>query len=240
MIEVEKSYRNRLNGMNFIDLFCGLGGFRLAFESYGAKCVFSSDIDKFVQETYKNNYNELPQGDITKINEKDIPKHDILCAGFPCQAFSISGKRKGFEDVRGTLFFDIVRIAKYHKPKVMLLENVKNLQKHDNGNTFKVITEIIKGIGYTPFYKVLSASNYGIPQSRERIYIVCIRNDFKIESFKFPTPISKDVCVEDILIHDGSEEQYKIKNKEFIINDIKAQQENFLNINKPIRIRVCQ
>jgi len=123
----------------FIDLFAGIGGFRIALEKQGAKCVFTSEWDADAQKTYYENFGDMPQGDITKINEKDIPKHDILCAGFPCQAFSISGKQQGFKDARGTLFFDIARIAKYHQPKVLFLENVKNLVKHYNGNTLKII-----------------------------------------------------------------------------------------------------
>src|SRR3989338_3977739 len=116
--------------LKFIDLFAGIGGFRIALEKHGAKCVFTSEWDEPAQITYKENFGDMPHGDITKINEADIPKHDILCAGFPCQAFSISGKQKGFKDARGTLFFDIARIAKHHKPRVLFLENVKNLVKH--------------------------------------------------------------------------------------------------------------
>jgi len=124
----------KLKGYKFIDLFCGIGGFHLALSSFGAQCVFASDIDKEACAVYEKNFNMKPDGDITKIEAKDIPKHDILCAGFPCQPFSISGNQKGFDDEkgRGKLFFDIVRIAKYHKPKVLLLENVKNFEKHDN------------------------------------------------------------------------------------------------------------
>ena len=201
MIELDKKYSNKLNGKKFIDLFCGLGGFRLALESYGAKCVFSSDIDKHVSETYRDNFGDYPLSDITKVDERDIPKHDILCAGFPCQAFSISGKQKGFEDTRGTLFREVVRIAKYHQPELLLLENVKNLEKHDNGRTFKVIKENIENIGYNMYSKVINASRYGVPQSRERIYMVCIRKDVDNKNYKFPLPINKERCVKDILIN---------------------------------------
>ncbi len=126
-----------LKKMKFIDLFAGIGGFRYALENLGATCVFSCEWDKFCRESYKLNFNEIPHGDITQINEKDIPKHDILCAGFPCQPFSVSGKQKGFNDTRGTLFFDIARIVKYHKPKIILLENVKNLKAHNGGEHLK-------------------------------------------------------------------------------------------------------
>ena len=125
--------------LKFIDLFAGIGGFRIALERQGAECVFSSEWDKHAQTTYKENFGEMPAGDITKISEKDIPEHDILCGGFPCQAFSISGKQRGFNDTRGTLFFDIARIVRWHKPKVLFLENVKNLTKHCHGSTLKVI-----------------------------------------------------------------------------------------------------
>ena len=139
MINLEQEYKNSLKNISFIDLFSGIGGFKLALESFGANCIYSIDIDKHASLTYEKNFGYNPKGDIKDINEKDIPKHDILCAGFPCQAFSISGKQKGFKDTRGTLFFDIARIAKYHSPKVLFLENVKNLVNHDNGKTFKII-----------------------------------------------------------------------------------------------------
>src|SRR5690606_22293559 len=142
-------------------------------------------------KVYEKNFGIKPFGDITKIKESDIPKHDILCAGFPCQAFSISGKQKGFEDTRGTLFFDIARITKFHKHKVLFLENVKNLIKHDKGNTIKTIIRTLSELVYTVHYEILNAGNYGLPQNRERIYIVCFRNDLNIKEFHFPEPIKK-------------------------------------------------
>ncbi|MBO5738946.1 DNA cytosine methyltransferase [bacterium] len=156
----------------FIDLFCGLGGFRIAFESLGCECVFSSDNDKYVQKTYELNFGELPFGDITKINEKDIPNHDILCAGFPCQPFSIGGKRQGFEDTRGTLFFEVLRITKEKQPKIIFLENVAGLSNHDNGKTMKTILDCLKEIGYIPFFKIINAKDVGYPQNRSRWYCV--------------------------------------------------------------------
>ena len=123
-----------LQGITFIDLFCGIGGFHSALSSLGGQCVFASDIDKHAAESYKKNYGIVPYGDITKIDVKSIPNHDIICAGFPCQPFSISGNQKGFDDPRGKLFFNVVEIAKHHKPKVIFLENVKNFEKHDKGN----------------------------------------------------------------------------------------------------------
>src|SRR3989338_8067287 len=185
--------------IKFIDLFAGIGGFRIALEKNGAKCVFTSEWDKEAQKTYFENFGEVPNGDITKIDEKDISKHDIICAGFPCQAFSISGKQKGFKDARGTLFFDIARFAKYHQPKVLFLENVKNLVKHYHGNTLKIILGILDEIGYNAYYKVLVASHYGVPQARERIYIAAFRKDLGVSYFYFPKPTYKKIYVKDIL-----------------------------------------
>jgi len=172
-----------------IDLFAGIGGIRKGFKNIfkeDIEFVFSSEIDKNAQKTYYLNYKELPCGDITKIDEKDIPPHDIILAGFPCQAFSVAGYRKGFEDTRGTLFFDVARIAKYHKPKVILLENVKGFVNHDNGNTFKVVKKTLCDLGYKVFTKVLNTKEFDIPQNRERIYIIALLN--KDSDFSFPIP----------------------------------------------------
>lgn len=139
----------------FIDLFAGIGGFRLALESLGGECVFSAEINPHACEMYQANYGENPKNDITKIDPKTIPDFDILCAGFPCQAFSIAGKQKGFEEARGTLFFDICKVLNEKKPKVVFLENVKNLKIHDNGNTLKVILSSLENLGYTVSYQVL-------------------------------------------------------------------------------------
>lgn len=235
MINVGNEYKEKLKGKKFIDLFCGLGGFRLALESYGAECVYSSDIDKNVSATYMDNFGDYPLSDITKVKENDIPSHDILCAGFPCQAFSISGKQRGFEDTRGTLFRDVIRIAQYHKPKILLLENVKNLEKHDNGKTFQVIKENIENIGYNMYYKVLNASDYGVPQARERIYMVCIRRDIDNKNFKFPKPFKIERCVRDILLTTGEEKQYIIK-KQYLLDETKIKNNSLFIEKKPIRI----
>lgn len=158
--------------VRFIDLFCGIGGIRLGMESQGFKCVFSCDINKECQRTYSENFKEVPFGDITLIDEKSIPDHDILCAGFPCQPFSISGKQRGFEDTRGTLFFDICRILEEKKPSVVFLENVKHLVHHNQGKTLKTIIEKLESLGYNVSWKVLNGSDYGVPQNRERIIII--------------------------------------------------------------------
>ena len=196
VVELIKS----LKGQTFIDLFAGLGGFRIALESLGAKCVYSNEWDKYAQEVYQMNFDEIPEGDITKVNAEEIPNHDILCAGFPCQAFSISGKRQGFEDSRGTLFFDVARIVKEKKPKVVFMENVKNFSTHDNGNTLGVVEKTMVELGYTFYWSVLNSLDYGVPQKRERIYMVCFRNDLNVNDFEFPKPFKLNKFVEDFLL----------------------------------------
>ncbi len=193
----------------FIDLFAGIGGIRLAYQNNGGKCVFSSEWDKFSKQTYEANFGEVPFGDITQISEKEIPDHDILLGGFPCQPFSIAGVSKknslgrqhGFLDkTQGTLFFDIARIIKHKKPKAFMLENVKNLVSHDKKKTFKVITEILSELGYSLHYKILDGQNY-VPQHRERIVIVGFKKSiFKgKETFEFPEPTNKSYVIREIL-----------------------------------------
>lgn len=173
-----------MNNFTFIDLFAGIGGMRIPFENKGGTCVFSSEWDKHAQQTYTYNFGETPAGDITKINESNIPDHDILLAGFPCQPFSIIGDKHGFTDTRGTLFFDIARILKYKQPKAFLLENVKQLLTHDKSQTFKIIQEHLTSLGYFTYYKVLNALHFGLPQKRERIFIIGFRESI---DFTFPT-----------------------------------------------------
>ncbi len=176
----------------FIDLFAGIGGFRLAMQNLGGKCVFTSEWDKEAKRTYKANFGERPFGDITKEETKAfIPDgFDLLCAGFPCQAFSIAGKRGGFEDTRGTLFFDVAEIIKRKKPKAVFLENVKGLRNHNGGKTLATILNVLRNdLGYfVPEPKIINAKDFGVPQNRERIYIVGFRNDLGIESFEYPKP----------------------------------------------------
>jgi len=180
--------------IKFIDLFAGIGGIRIGMGD--AECVFSSEIDIFARETYKANFNETPSGDITKIPASEIPTFDILLAGFPCQPFSQAGLRKGFDDIRGTLFFEIYRILKHHKPRAALLENVKGLVNHDNGRSLSVIVTMLKSIGYNVFYKVLNAKDFGLPQNRQRIYIVALRDK---SSFEFPISSKRPTRLGDIL-----------------------------------------
>lgn len=193
----------------FIDLFAGIGGIRLAFQNLGGECVFTSEWDTYSKKTYEANFGEVPFGDITKIKENQIPDHDILLGGFPCQPFSIAGVSKknalgrahGFlDETQGTLFFDVARIIKHKKPSAFLLENVKNLVSHDKGNTFKVIKETLKEIGYTIYFKVLDGKHF-VPQHRERIIIVGFKNSIfnGKESFQFPEMGDKKFAIKDIL-----------------------------------------
>lgn len=232
MIRVPHKYENSLKGFNFIDLFAGLGGFRLALQSFGAKCIYSDEWDKNVAKIYKENFHNMPHGDITKIPVKGIPNHDILCAGFPCQAFSISGKELGFQDTRGTLFFNIAKIVKVKHPKIVFMENVRNLVHHDHGKTFKVIRNTMIELGYTFNYKVINASHYGIPQNRERVYMVCFRKNLQINNFHFPLPLKSHPHVKDILIN----ERYVPKNCYKQRSDINIYKEDNTYGNRPIRV----
>jgi DNA (cytosine-5)-methyltransferase 1 len=184
--------------LKFIDLFCGIGGFRVALEERGFQCVFSSDIDLRARKAYEKNFGEAPSGDITKIHESEIPEHDILCAGFPCQSFSISGKMGGVSDPRGQLFYEIKRIAEYRKPSVLLLENVKNILSIDGGNVVKTIKAELDEIGYDLHFDILNASLFGVPQARERVYFVALRKDAKL-SYEPPAPTLKRVFLKDVL-----------------------------------------
>lgn len=187
------------NNFKFIDLFAGIGGIRLGFESVGGHCVFSSEFDEDACKTYEANFHEHPAGDITKIDAKDIPDFDILLGGFPCQAFSIIGKKEGFaNETCGTLFFEIERILKEKRPKAFLLENVKNLKSHDNGNTYKVIKSHLLNLGYNVYESVLNSLDYGVPQRRERIFIAGFLNNVRF-SFPQPVPINQRKNLSDIL-----------------------------------------
>ena len=175
--------------MKFIDLFAGIGGFRMGFEKAGFKCVFSCEIDKNCQEVYQNNFTEKPFDDVNKIQPDALEDFDVLVAGFPCQPFSICGKKQGFEDTRGTLFFEICRIIKTKQPKVIVLENVKHLIHHDRGNTFNVILTSVRNLGYNVTYQILNARNFGVPQHRERIIIIASKGkEFNFSQIKRQFP----------------------------------------------------
>lgn len=192
----EKEEKKKDYKFTFIDLFAGIGGIRMGFEYAGGECVFTSEWDESAQKTYQANFGEIPYGDITKINPEEIPSFDMLLAGFPCQPFSQAGLKKGFGDIRGTLFFDIARIIKYHKPPVVFLENVRNLAGHDKGNTLKVIINTLEELGYRVSYSILNAKEFGLPQNRARLYIIGFKDNV---DFKFPEPSKNKTRVFDIL-----------------------------------------
>ena len=202
------------HSFTFIDLFAGIGGFRIAMQNVGGKCVYTSEWNKDAQKTYRENFGEIPFGDITKESVKNYIPHeiDVLCAGFPCQAFSIAGYQKGFSDTRGTLFFDIEQIVEKHRPKVVFLENVKNLISHDNGKTFNVIIEILEQkLGYKVFHKVLNSMTHAnIPQNRERIFIVAFdpKKVKGFKDFKFPEEIKLTRTIHDILEKGKQDEKF--------------------------------
>lgn len=224
-------YKNKAGDFKFIDLFAGIGGIRLPFQKLGGECVFTSEWDKHARNTYFANYGEVPQGDITKINTQDIPEHDILLGGFPCQTFSQAGKKAGFKDTRGTMFFEIQKILVNKRPKAFLLENVKQLKTHDKGNTLKTILDVLTGndetqipdditmseeakialstkLNYWVTTKVLKAADFGVPQNRERIFIIGFDKDYFGENvdfdklFTWPTGDKTETKVSDILEQD--------------------------------------
>lgn len=201
----------------FIDLFSGIGGMRIAFQNLGGKCVFSSEIDEQAKKTYALNFGDIPDGDITKIDAKEIPDHDILVGGFPCQAFSIAGKRAGFNDTRGTLFFDIARIIKEKKPKAFFLENVKGLTNHRGGKTLETILNVLrKDLKYiVPEPKIMNAKDFGVPQNRERIFIVGFRDDLGIKEsdFFYPEPTDTTKKIRDILEEKAVSAKYYLSTK---------------------------
>ncbi len=186
----------------FIDLFAGIGGFRMALQNLGGKCLFTSEWDEYSKITYQANYGEIPFGDITKEATKNfIPDNfDVLCAGFPCQAFSIAGRRGGFDDTRGTLFFDVAEIIKRKRPKAIFLENVKGLRNHDKGKTLKTILNVLRNdLGYfIPEPEIMNAKHFGVPQNRERIFIVGFRKNLNINEFDYPKPMNKSKVFEDV------------------------------------------
>lgn len=198
-----------MQNKRIIDLFAGIGGIRKGFDNAfrdSVSTVFVSECDKFAQKTYKDNFNDDCgiDGDITKIDETEIPQFDICLAGFPCQAFSLAGKHQGFNDdykgiCRGTLFQEVVRICNYHQPQVIFCENVKGLIFHDKGRTFKIIKSAFESIGYNVYYQVLNSKDFGVPQNRERIYIVCFRKDIDSSFFSFPVGTNSSTCIRDIL-----------------------------------------
>lgn len=186
------------HNFKFIDLFSGIGGFHLGLSKIGGECVFASEILKIACDSYFANYNIQPVGDITKIHASLIPDHDILCAGFPCQAFSNVGKKQGFADPRGELIFEVFRILKNKKPKAFILENVKGLTIHDGGRTLQIILNHLNEVGYNVKYQVLEAKDYGVPQIRKRLFIVGVNKKIKAE-FEFPKPIKLKYSLDKVM-----------------------------------------
>lgn len=205
---------------SFIDLFAGIGGFRIPLQWEGGKCVFSSEFNPGAQKVYEANYGEFPFGDITHIPLELIPQHDILCAGFPCQPFSISGKMKGFEDTRGTLIYSVFKILESKQPKVVFLENVKHLVHHDNGRTLKTILSGLENLGYKHSWKVLNSSNFGVAQNRERIIIIAHKD--KIFDFS-KVKIRKEVLLKDILDDPETTQFDYLEEPYTILDDMKRQ-----------------
>lgn len=203
------SKNERMSDFKVIDLFAGIGGIRLGFEQHGGEGVFASEWDKYAQMTYQANFDEIPYGDITQIEPEEIPAFDVLLGGFPCQPFSQAGLKKGFADTRGTLFFDVARIVNYHRPRVVFLENVKRFKTHDKGNTFNVVQTVLEEMGYEVHAKVLNAKDFGVPQNRERIYIVAFLGE---TNFKFPEPLGLETRVGDIL-QKKVDEKYTISDR---------------------------
>ena len=202
---------NDTKKFKYIDLFAGIGGFHIAMDNLGGECVFASEWDKDCRKTYTENFKSTARniftsgqpnanfaGDITKVEPFEIPDHDVLCAGFPCQPFSQAGYQRGFDDTRGTLFFNIANILRSKKPKVAFLENVRGLFHHDNGKTFKVIQKTIEELGYDMYFKVIKASDFNVPQHRPRLYMVCFRKDLAHNTFDFPMPIELKTTMNDI------------------------------------------
>lgn len=198
--------------MKAIDLFCGIGGFHYACKENNIDVVFASEIDKYATQQYFLNHQLQPHGDITKIKAEDIPQHDILLGGFPCQPFSLAGTKKGLEDTRGTLFYEIARILEYHKPRFFVLENVPNLLSHDKGKTINVINSVFEQLGYFLKIKILNAAHFVLAQVRQRAFIVGFKNKDEYFSFQFPTGTLEKVVLKDILELEV-DEKYFIKNE---------------------------
>lgn len=223
---------------SFVDLFAGIGGFRLALDSFDSKCVFTSEWDANCQKIYNMNFNGKVFGDITKIPNDSIPPHVILCAGFPCQPFSISGKKEGFLDSRGVAFFEIVRIIQHHRPSIVILENVKNFETHDHGKTLKVICQSFHHLGYDLFYKVLNASHFGVPQARKRIFFVALEQKLGIRHFDFPEGVPIPTRLVDFCLSDHETNEYVIQRNDICWdNRVVITRNIFVDFpQKPIRI----
>lgn len=224
--------------VTFIDLFAGIGGFRVGMERLGGRCVFGSEIDKHAVATYERNFGHRPAGDITQIAAEAVPDHEVLCGGFPCQPFSVSGKRRGFEDARGTLFFEVMRIVSVKRPKAVFLENVANYVTHDGGATLRRTVDMLEQAGYATQWRVLNASDYGVPQARRRLYIVGIRKDLEAPEFAFPEPTGRRVRLKDFLLGNGAGDAMAIERDDITITKVDVSRELERRPNKPIQIGI--
>lgn len=213
----KRSHKRKFTLKTFIDLFAGIGGFRFALGQLGLKCLLSSEIDPWARIVYRLNHGDYPRGDVQKLGTRDVPKADVLCAGFPCQSWSLAGNMLGFDDPRGLLFFEILRIARLCDPKIIFLENVPALLNAKHRRALATIIQRLERLGYHVFYKLLNASGFGVPQSRERIYLVCFRNDLGITKFDFPQPTNEPVRLLDIL-----EPETKEHVQRHIVNDLEG------------------
>jgi DNA (cytosine-5)-methyltransferase 1 len=224
----------------FVDLFAGIGGFRLALEGFGLRCVFSSEIDRNAQKTYSENFGDVPSGDIREYASDEIPLHNVLCAGFPCQAFSIAGKMRGFQDkTKGTLFHEVARIADDRKPEVVFMENVSNFEVHDHGRTLETVISTMDRIGYDTFHEVLDSARYGAPTARSRIYFVAFRKSLGIKSFAFPMPTDSPVRLRDFVLPDSETDGYLVKREMMPYVKIEPSSDVFgeeSSYNQPVRI----
>lgn len=222
----------------FIDLFAGIGGFRVGLERLGGRCVFSSEIDRHAAATYERNFGHRPAGDITKIGAEEIPDHDLLCGGFPCQPFSVSGKQLGFEDARGTLFFEVMRIVSAKRPRAVFLENVANYVKHQGGKTLERTVAMLEEAGYATKWAVLNASDFGVPQARKRLYIVGVRRDCAVEEFRFPEAEGRRVSLKDFLLQNGAADQWVINREDIRITKTDISRDLERRPNRPIQIGI--
>lgn len=222
----------------FIDLFAGIGGFRIGLERLGGHCVFSSEIDKHAAATYERNFGHKPSGDITKIAASEVPDHDLLCGGFPCQPFSVSGKQLGFEDARGTLFFEVMRLVTAKRPKVVFLENVSNYVRHQGGKTLQRTVGMLEDAGYSTKWSVLNASDYGVPQARKRLYIVGVRKDVANGEFQFPAASGKIVRLKDFLLPAGAAAAQRIERDDIKITKTDIAETLERRPNKPVQIGI--
>ena len=227
-----------MSKFTFIDLFAGIGGFRIGLERIGGKCVFSSEIDKHAAATYERNFGERPAGDITKVALEAIPEHDVLCGGFPCQPFSVSGKQKGFEDARGTLFFEVMRIVSGRKPKAVFLENVANYVRHRGGETLKRTINMLEDSGYNTKFAVLNASDYGVPQARKRLYIVGLRKEAGLGEFEFPKRQRERTSLRNVLLDDSDTASLMLRREDIKITKSDYARELRRRVNKPIQIGI--